>query len=168
MPSFLVHLIMEYQKLFSALWKSEIRYLLCGGFAVNIYGVPRMTADIDLDFHETNLDLFSKVLAELDYQPAIPLSLKILSSSHERTRLKEEKNLIAYSFNNRQTGYLALDVLLNPPIEFNEMWERREQRAGKDYQINLVSIEDLIRLKEYAGRVQDNDDIVLLNKFRKK
>ncbi len=37
---------MEYLKLFKLLDAREVRYLLCDGLAVNIYGIPRMTADI--------------------------------------------------------------------------------------------------------------------------
>ena len=49
---------MEYSLLFEQLEKQKIRYLLCGGMAVNIYGIPRMTADIDLllDFNEDNIE----------------------------------------------------------------------------------------------------------------
>lgn len=160
---------MEYQRLFTALWQHEIRYLLCGGLAVNIYGIPRMTADIDLliDFDESNVEPFLKILDELSYVPAIPLAFKTLCSSNERVKLEKEKNLIAYSFNNRQSGYLALDILLKSPLTFEEMWGRKEQRHGNGFEINVVCLDDLIRLKEYAGRVQDKDDIVLLNKFRK-
>jgi len=45
---------MEYLKLFEQLQQHDIRYMLCGGLAVNVYGIPRMTADIDivLDFEE--------------------------------------------------------------------------------------------------------------------
>ena len=39
---------MEYLELFSKLEQFKVRYLICGGLAVNIYVIPRMTADIDL------------------------------------------------------------------------------------------------------------------------
>ena len=49
---------MEYLELFSKLEQFKVRYLICGGLAVNIYGIPRMTADIDLllDFTEKLLN----------------------------------------------------------------------------------------------------------------
>ena len=51
---------MEYLELFSKLEQFKVRYLICGGLAVNIYGIPRMTADIDLllDFTEKNVTDF--------------------------------------------------------------------------------------------------------------
>lgn len=161
---------MEYQRLFSTLAAHNVRYLLCGGLAVNIYGVPRMTADIDLllDFTEENLDAFGCVMKELQYEPIIPLPLIVLANSNERLRLVKEKNLIAYSFSNRQSGHMSLDVLVKYPIDFNDLWTRKEQRSADGYMINLISLEDLIILKEYAGRSQDKDDVLMLNRFRKK
>jgi len=50
---------MEYLQLFKKLSEEQVRYLICGGLAVNIYGIPRMTADIDLllDFTDVLMDL---------------------------------------------------------------------------------------------------------------
>ena len=47
---------MEYEKLFDCFYNNKVRYVICGGLAVNIYGIPRMTADIDLiiDFSAEN------------------------------------------------------------------------------------------------------------------
>jgi hypothetical protein len=48
---------MEIKKIFDVLNQYNVKYLVCGGLAVNIYGIPRMTADIDLllDFEESNV-----------------------------------------------------------------------------------------------------------------
>ena len=39
---------MFYLNLFKALKDHDIDYLLIGGLAVNLHGVPRMTMDVDL------------------------------------------------------------------------------------------------------------------------
>ena len=48
---------MEIKKIFDVLNQYNVKYLVCGGLAVNIYGIPRMTADIDLllDFEDNNI-----------------------------------------------------------------------------------------------------------------
>jgi hypothetical protein len=55
---------MEYEQLFEALWKEGVRFLICGCLALSIYGIPRMTAGIDLllDFEKDNLSRFDNVL----------------------------------------------------------------------------------------------------------
>lgn len=47
----------ELEDVVSALARHEVDYLLCGGFAVSLYGVPRITMDIDilLRFTEENI-----------------------------------------------------------------------------------------------------------------
>jgi hypothetical protein len=66
-----------YEDIFSALESSDIRYLVIGGVALNLHGIPRMTTDLDLmvDFTESNLRRLVKVLEELSYSPKPPLTL---------------------------------------------------------------------------------------------
>lgn len=161
---------MEYIKLFEGLEKLQIKYLVCGGLAVNIYGVPRMTADIDLllSFEEENIQKFESLVITLNYISSIPLKLKSLVSKEERQRVLSEKNLIAYSYNNRYSGYMNLDVLVNTPFEFDELWNRKETRITNSVMLNVVSIEDLIAMKNYANRKQDKDDVLLLSMIKNK
>ena len=35
---------MEYEDLFESLWKENVRFLICGGLALNIYGIPKSTS----------------------------------------------------------------------------------------------------------------------------
>ncbi len=68
---------MEYLELFKRLSQQKIRYLICGGLAVNIYGIPRMTADIDLllDFTDDNIEKFETAIKLLMYQSVFPISI---------------------------------------------------------------------------------------------
>lgn len=49
---------MNYGLLFKELSSNKVQYLICGGLATNLYGVHRMTADMDiiLDLNESNLN----------------------------------------------------------------------------------------------------------------
>ncbi|PMP95451.1 MAG: hypothetical protein C0169_05450, partial [Thermodesulfobacterium geofontis] len=48
------------QRILKILYLNKIRYLLCGGLAVNLYGIPRTTVDLDLiiDLSHENLKNF--------------------------------------------------------------------------------------------------------------
>jgi len=50
----------QLQSLFKSLADNKVKYLLCGGLAVNLYGIPRMTADVDLliDWEKENIEKF--------------------------------------------------------------------------------------------------------------
>ena len=53
--------MINFERLFSALNRSKVRYLVVGGIAVNLYGIERATADIDLvvDLEDRNLNTLS-------------------------------------------------------------------------------------------------------------
>ena len=158
---------MEYEQLFEKLHQANIRTLICGGLAVNIYGIPRMTADIDLlvDFEKSNLEKFEKTLKDLSYLPVIPLPISQLSEQAKRTELVQEKNLIAYSFYNSRSNYMNVDVLIDPPFSFEDLWSKRETRKAGSFEVHLVSVQHLIEMKTFANRKQDQDDVVLLSKL---
>jgi len=158
---------MEFLELFDLLHKRNIRYLLCGGLAVSIYGIQRTTADIDLllDFEEENLKNFLNAMKLLSYVGSLPFSIEVLSDEKMREELIEHKNLIAYSFYNSRRNTFLVDVIVKSPFSFDELWDRREQRTPGSITVNLVSISDLISLKKVAGRQQDEDDIKLLSRL---
>jgi len=60
---------MEFLQLFELLDHRKVRYLICGGLAVSIYGIQRTTADIDLlvDFDKENLTSFLSTIKPLSY-----------------------------------------------------------------------------------------------------
>lgn len=161
---------MEYIQLFQKLQEQRIRYLICGGLAVNIYGIPRMTADIDilLDFTEDNLERFETSIKELKYQSMIPLSIRTFVSKKEREKAISEKNLIAYSYFNSMSNYMNLDVLIDLPFVFEEMWQEKEERHVEGVCVSIVSVDHLIAMKKYSNRKQDMDDVILLSKLPKK
>lgn len=160
---------MEYIKIFELLEKRNIRYLICGGLAVNIYGIPRMTADIDilLDFEEENVLKFENVMKQLSYLSSVPVKLNLMINEDERKKLVNDKNMLVYSFYNSVSGFMTLDVLMDTPITFAEMWNDKEVRKSGDIEFKLVSIEHLIMMKTYANRQQDKSDIILLSKLLK-
>ncbi len=158
---------MDYVDIFRALYQHEIRYLICGGLAVNIYGIPRMTADIDLllDFEENNITKFENLVKTLDFASVIPVDLNAFTDEKARYKAITEKNLIAYSYYNTRSNYLNIDVLMDSPISFSELWRHKESRAIEDMFVYIVSLDHLIALKRYANRIQDNHDIALLSKL---
>ncbi|MCS7004580.1 MAG: nucleotidyl transferase AbiEii/AbiGii toxin family protein [Cytophagales bacterium] len=159
---------MEYLNLFRSLFEAKVRYLICGGLAVNVYGIPRMTADIDLllDFEEENIRRFEKVVADLAYKSLIPLTLQELLDESYRISVIKNRNLIAYSYYNTRSNYMNLDIMIDMPFSFEEMWKVREIRRTEKIEINIVSLEHLIEMKKYANRIQDQQDISLLSRLK--
>jgi len=160
---------MEYVKLFSKLHQENIRYLICGGLAVNIYGIPRMTADIDIliDFEEKNVTRFEEVLDGLSFASIIPLKLNSLLDGQFRAEMIQQKNLIAYSYYNTRSNFMNVDILIDTPFSFSTMWDAREVRKVDSASIHIVSLKHLIEMKRHANRKQDIQDILMLEKLQR-
>ena len=159
---------MIYHPLFEALHREKVVYLLCGGLAINLYGIPRMTADIDilLDFTAENVEALQRVLSTTDYQPLLPLPFSNLIDATQRAYWYKERNLIAYSYFSNAVRGMSLDILLDTASPFAELWQRKEVRMlNAETPVYLVNPHDLIAMKTLSGRPQDREDILNLQKI---
>ncbi len=159
---------MNFGLLFEKLNTHQVRYVICGGLAVNLHGVPRMTADIDiiLDLVEDNLLQFEKCVEALNYKVGVPVKITELSNELAKKNLITSKNLIALSYFNFDRNMLALDVLIDFPVPFDELWKNKITRAEGNISLNVVSLAHLIALKEFSNRAQDKQDVYYLSKIK--
>ena len=113
---------MFYLDLFRSLQAAEVRYLVVGGLAMNLHGIPRMTADIDLflALDDANVRNFLAVAESFGYAPAVPVPPGTLADPAERRRLREEKNLVVLSFRSPAHPAMAIDVFVDEPVPFGE------------------------------------------------
>jgi hypothetical protein len=153
--------------LYKSLETHKVRYLLCGGLAINMYGVPRATADMDviLDLESENISNFQNAISEFGYKNLLPISLLELADENKRKNMIQERNLIAFSFYSTIYQFVTLDILIDLPITFEDLWQRKEIRKTNFTSITLVSVEDLVALKTYSNREQDILDINSLKKI---
>lgn len=158
---------MLYLDLFRALAAHNIPYLLVGGLAVNLYGIPRLTMDIDLavKFTRENVSALEDMFRELSLVPIQPVTVKQLADPAHREQLRVEKNMTAFSLRPPATMDPTIDLLLDPVWDFDAAWERRVIRKVGDVAINLASVPDLITMKLAIGRLQDLADVEHLRRF---
>ena len=67
-----------FKKLFSALNQKKVKYMVAGGIAVNLYGIERATADVDIIIKlvDANLRNFIDAVKGLGLKPKIPVRLE--------------------------------------------------------------------------------------------
>lgn len=160
--------MIKFESLFSALNKAKIRYLVVGGIAVNLYGIERATADIDLvvDLEENNLNRFIAVMKELDFKPKIPVRLADFMKKEIRESWIREKGMTVFSLFDPKNPFFLLDVFVAIPFNFDIVYEAKEEiHAGKTI-IPVVPIQYLIEMKEKTGRPQDIADVFYLRKIQ--
>jgi hypothetical protein len=160
---------MLYLDLFRALHDHQVRYLLVGGLAMNLHGVPRMTMDVDLVLvmDEGNLDRFIACAESLSLAPTAPVPIRALKDPAQRQVWQEQKHMIAFGLQNGQARIpVMVDVLIAPPLDIAEAFKRAAVRNLDGLPITLASIDDMITLKQGTGRLQDQSDIEHLERIR--
>ncbi len=156
------------ENFFSALNKKRVRYLVTGGIAVNLYGIERATADVDIvvDLKENNLNRFIDAAKELGLKPKMPVKLDGLLKKEQRDSWKKEKGMTVFSIYDPKNPFFLLDVFVEMPFNFKKAYEAREKMKAGNIVIPVLSLEYLIEMKENTGRPQDRADVYYLKKIK--
>ena len=144
-----------------------MKYLVAGGIAVNLYGIERATADIDiaLKVDEKNLSKFVRVAKKLGLQPRLPLALDDLIDGEKRKSWIVDKDMVVYSLYDAKNPFFLLDIFVQEPFHFEEVYEKRKKIEFENTVIPLVPIKALIAMKENSDRPQDKADVFYLKKI---
>src|SRR3989338_8029591 len=111
---------MFYESVFRALQKERVRYLVVGGVAMNLYGVLRATADLDLFIwlkNSGNVAKFVKIMKRLGYKPRVPVAPEDLQDPEKREEWQKGKGALVFTFVHPDS-FEQVDVFLKDPIPF--------------------------------------------------
>lgn len=152
---------MFYLELFRALEEEGVRYLLIGGVAVNLHGVARYTADVDImiALDAENLSRFVAAAQRFSLKPVIPVALSDFADAGKLQNWMEEKGMLAFALRSPDPAAPSLDILVKPLVSFEEAYARRFEGHVQGIIISVAAIEDIIRLKTGTGRQKDEADI---------
>ncbi len=160
---------MDFGRAFSALKEYEVQYLLIGGLAMNLHGVPRITGHLDLfvDLESENMKMFLNAVTSLDCRPKPLVDLDILVCPVKRSALVEEKNMKVCTFVSISAPSMEIDIQLAPTIDFMETHKRKKEVPFGEEKIPVLSLDDMIRWKSGSKRRQDIYDVEALKAVRK-
>lgn len=159
---------MLYKEILLELEKQNVKYLVIGGVAVNFYGHPRVTKDLDLmiSFEKTNMDKFLEIIKSFGLKPRVPVEPEELADKDKREFWKKEKNMKVFSFYNPENDLEIIDIMIQDYLDFDTAYLRRERISDLNLSVTMISIDDLIKLKELANRPRDKEDIEVLKKLK--
>jgi predicted nucleotidyltransferase len=129
---------------------SGVRYVLMGGVAMQAHGSAHLTADIDLAYarDSENLRLLAAAL-----QPLHPTLRGVPPDLPFRVDERTLKGGANFTFD---TEAGELDILgYTEGVPFESLWQRSMEMPVYGYVIRVASIEDLITMKQVAGRDKD-------------
>jgi predicted nucleotidyltransferase len=161
---------LDYKVIFKDLNKLGIDYLVVGGLAVNFHGVPRMTYDIDLMIlpQSDNILRMVKKLTQWGYKPKIPVDPKDLANEVKRNIWIQNKGMKALNFYSEKLPIGGIDLVFDSPIPYDKLKSRAVRIELQGDRVPVVSIRDLIELKQQASRKQDLADVESLKKILEK
>lgn len=137
------------QEVFASLQAHDVKYVVIGGIAAVLHGVPRATFDLD-------------ILIEAAPDNAKRLLDALMDARLATAAMLDQDELLSRRvtvFNDR----VRIDVqTATTGIKFEEVWPRcrRVEYAGQTFFI--LSRDDLIASKRAAGRPKDLEDVRML------
>lgn len=140
--------------------QEKVNFILCGGVACVLQGVERMTMDVDvfLEMTDENIQRFLKAVGNLKMKPRADVSPLILKDPVKLKKLVKEKNARVMTFENKDSSFYQLDVMLDPTggdylkwIEFSE-----PVPIGKNI-IRVLNRKALIKIKKKIKPLRPKD-----------
>jgi len=158
---------MIYEDILREFELQQVRYVVVGGVAVNLYGYARLTVDLDvmIDLAEENLFKVVSIMDRLGYKPRVPVKPGEIISPAKRNEWIEQKGAVVFTFVHLDRPYRHLDIFLNNPIDFEKAYSRSKIFQVGNVKIRVASIEDLIAMKQVSKRPRDLEDIGQLQKL---
>ncbi len=151
-----------WREILQKLVERRVDFVICGGVAVILHGVPRVTKDLDLfvRLEPENIERLAGAAAELGLMPRIPEPIAHLADPTHRRRWMEEKNAVVYTLTDR-TGLRQIDVLIRYPIDYETLREHAHRTPMGGFEALLSSKAHLIEAKSAVDppRKQDLRDI---------
>jgi uncharacterized nucleotidyltransferase DUF6036 len=134
---------------FASFQEHQVRYIIIGGIAAVLHGVPRATFDLDIliEASSANAQRLLDALAHANFATASLITADELMA-HEITVFKDR---------------VRIDVQTSTPgIQFEDAWQNRIVMSYQGQEFYVASKEDLIASKRAAGREKDLEDARIL------
>lgn len=153
-----------FEPIFEALNSAEVRYVVVGGLATVLHGYARLTADVDLvvELEPPQARKTVEVLLGLGLKPRVPVRALDFADADIRNSWIREKGMQVFSMVDQANPMRVVDLFVDHPIPFEELWARSESIALTNVAVRVASIPDLVHLKRRASRPQDLLDIEAL------
>jgi len=151
-----------------ALGAARTRFVVVGGAAINLQGVPRFTADLDLAvaLERENLIALGAALEGLGLVPRLPVAIEDLADAATVLSWIEERNLRAFTFQDPNNPLKQVDLLLASPVPYERIEQTADVVSAQGLELRVASLEVLIEMKSGTGRSQDESDVAALRRIQ--
>ncbi|MFH0924303.1 MAG: hypothetical protein V1872_01505 [bacterium] len=160
--------ILIYEGILREFYKQEIKYVLVGGIAFNLLGGFRNTLDLDIivEMRSENLLKIVQIMLDQGYKVKQPVNPKDIAIDAIRNSWIKEKNMKAFNFYKDERSFEEVNIIIESPINFEEAIKNLVFVKIGDISLPVISVDNLIKMKEFADRDKDRLDIKELLKIK--
>ena len=144
-------MLSQLRDVFASLNSHQVRYLVIGGTAAVLHGVPRATFDLD-------------ILIEASSENATALLLALRDAGFGTAHLIDVEELLRHEITIFKDRYRIDVQTTTPGLRFADGWPRRLQMTLDGVPFQVASKDDVIASKRAAGRKIDLEDVSILEK----
>lgn len=160
--------MITYEDIFREFQRNKVKYVLVGGVAVNLLGLFRSTADMDIlvEMSDENLKKIVTILKNKGYRVKQPVDPMGIADKKTREDWVKHKHMKAFNFY-KEGELKEVDIIIESPISFTEAKKTAVYFKSEDITLPVISIDNLIKMKKNTGRNIDKLDIAELKRIKR-
>jgi predicted nucleotidyltransferase len=157
-----------YEEILREFQKQKVKYVLVGGLAVNLHGFMRSTADMDIlvEMSDENLKKVVSILKKNGFRVKQPVDPMRIADAKTRQDWIRNKHMKAFNFY-KEDELKEVDIIIESPVSFEEAKDGLNKVKIGRLTANVISIDNLIKMKQGTQRDIDTLDIKKLRKIKK-
>ena len=141
----------------------KVKYVLVGGLAFNLLGGMRNTSDLDIlvEMSDRNLRKIVNILKTQAYTVRQQVDPMGIADKKIRYDWIKNKHMKAFNFYKDKT-LKEVDIIIESPVSFAQAEKDVIIVSVGEMKLPVISIKNLIKMKQVAGRDCDKSDILQL------
>ena len=157
-----------YEEILKEFQKQKVKYVLVGGVAVNLLGLMRSTADLDIlvEMSSENLSKIVRILKKKGYKVKQPVDPMQICNREVRKDWIVHKHMKAFNFY-KDAEFKEVDIIIDSPVSFEQAQKELLYVKAGDIKLPVISLNHLIKMKNKAGREVDRLDVQELKRLKK-
>ena len=159
----------NFLEILNQLHDHHVDFVIVGGVAAALHGNPRVTFDLDVvpSLAPDSWTAIVDLLWSMGARPRIPETLERIRDVEQIRQWQREKGMLALNFRTPD-GSTEVDLLVSESDRIDGLRQRAVKIAIEGRTFFVASIDDLIMMKQQAGRPQDLLDIAQLQDIKKR
>ena len=150
----------EWSSVLKGLISADIDFIVIGGAALALHGLPRTTLDIDI-YIRADKNTFDKLFICLLDKLNLQSEQALFRNNSDQSHLFIGQ---WFTFSNSD-GIDLIDVFIADDDEFESLKTSVEKISIYDHQVKIASLEALKKMKQECARPIDLADVVLIDEI---